>query len=347
LRRGEKIHEWEKVMTMAKNIVSIATAAATAAMSAMMALASAAYAQDFPARPVKVIVPFAAGGPVDTLARVLGEGFRQRTGQTLVVENKPGGGTAIGAAACKNADADGYTFCLLTASTVSLNPFLYTNLSYDPRKDLTPVTNVVFGQQVIILHPSVPANTMLEVVKYSKENPDKLNFGSFGLGGDSHLVFEWLKTKTGAKMAHIPYGGAAPAMLAFERGDVHLLSLVATPAILERIRTGKAKALAIPDGLPNANLPNVPSFKTAGLPDYQNRTWFGAFAPSATPKPVVEKLSAELVAVIKSPAFQDKFIKPGGYVAIGNTPEEFAKFLIEDRIRGDELVKVSGVKLSQ
>ena len=330
-------------MSVAQTTIRIA-----ALMGAFALLATNSAAQDFPSRPVKVIVPFAAGGPVDTLARVLGEGFRQRTGQNLIVENKPGGATAIGAAACKNAEPDGYTFCLLTASTVSLNPFLYSNLSYDPRKDdLAPVTNVVFGQQVIILHNSVPANTILEVVQYSKDNPDKLNFGSFGLGGDSHLVFEWLKTKTGAKMAHIPYGGAAPAMLAFERGDVHLLSLVATPAILERIKSGKAKAIAIPDGLPNPNLPNVPSFAAAGLPPYENRTWFGAFAPDATPKPVLEKLSADLVAVIHSAAFEDKIIKPGGYVAIGNTPEEFRKFLVEDRLRGDELVRVSGVKLTQ
>jgi tripartite-type tricarboxylate transporter receptor subunit TctC len=328
-------------MTIAKRVGMIAIAACA------LAVAGPAPAQDYPSRPVRAIVPFAPGGPVDVLARTLGEGFRQRTGQSFVVENKPGGATAIGAAACKNAEPDGYTFCLLTASTVSLNPFLYSNLSYDPRKDLAPLTNVVFGQQVIILHNSVPANTILEVVQYSKDNPDKLNFGSFGLGGDSHLVFEWLKTKTGAKMAHIPYGGAAPAMLAFERGDVHLLSLVATPAILERIKSGKAKAIAIPDGLPNPNLPNVPSFAAAGLPPYENRTWFGAFAPAATPKPVLEKLSADLVAVIHSAAFEDKIVKPGGYVAIGNTPEEFRKFLVEDRLRGDELVRVSGVKLTQ
>ena len=310
-------------------------------------MAGATAAQDFPTKPVRVIVPFAAGGPVDVLARTLGDGFHQRTGQNFVVDNKPGGGTSIGAAACKNAEPDGYTFCLLTASTVSLNPFLYTSLSYEPRKDLAPLTNVVFGQQVIILHSSVPANTILELVQYSKDNPDKLNFGSFGLGGDSHLVFEWLKTKTGAKMTHIPYGGAAPALLAFERGEVHLLCLVATPAILERIRTGKAKALAIPDGLPNANLPDVPSFAAAGLPEYKNRTWFGAFAPAATPKPLVDKLSAELIAVIHSDAFEDRLVKLGGYVPIGNTADEFRKFLEEDRVRGEELVRVSGVKLSQ
>src|SRR4029453_13967904 len=159
-------------------------------------------AEGFPGKAVKVIVPFPPGGPVDVLARALGEGFRERTGQSFVVDNKPGGGTAIGANACKNADPDGYTFCLLTASTVSLNPFLYANLSYDPRKDLEPLTLVVATHQVAILHRSIPAGTMRELIAYAKANPNKLNFGSFGIGGDSHLVFEWLKIKAGVQMTH-------------------------------------------------------------------------------------------------------------------------------------------------
>src|SRR5688572_27765602 len=194
---------------------------------------------------------------VDVLARALGEAFRERTGATFIVDNKPGGATAIGATACKIADADGYTFCLLTASTISLNPFLYVNLSYDPQKDLEPLSNVVFTHQVMILHRSIPAGSMRELVAYAKENPDRLNFGSFGVGGDSHLVFEWLKAKTGAKMVHVPYGGAAPALLAFERGDAHLLYPVATPAVLERIKSGLAKPIAMPEGVKISALPGV------------------------------------------------------------------------------------------
>ncbi len=314
---------------------------------ALLLLASAAAAQDFPSRPVRVIVPFPPGGPTDVLARALGEGFRERTGQSLVVDNKPGGGTAIGATACKNAEPDGYTFCLLTASTISLNPFLYTNLSYDPPKDLEPITNVVFTQQVMIMHKSVPANTIGELIAYSKANPQKLNFGSFGVGGDSHLVFEWLKVKTGAQMTHIPYGGAAPAIVAFERGDAHLLFPVGSPAVLERIKSGLAKPIAVPEGQHAATLPGVPSFSAAGLPPYNAKTWFGAFAPAGTPKDRIDILSRQLVAVIKSQAFFDRFLKLGGYDPIGNTPEEFRKFLAEDRVRGEELVKISGVKLNQ
>jgi tripartite-type tricarboxylate transporter receptor subunit TctC len=312
-----------------------------------LALAAPAAAQDFPSKPVKVIVPFPPGGPVDVLARALGEAFRERTGQTFVVDNKPGGATAIGANACKNADPDGYTFCLLTASTISLNPFLYANLSYDPQKDLAPLTNVVHTHQVVILHKSVPANSMRELVAYAKANPDKLNFGSFGIGGDSHLVFEWLKIRTGVQMTHIPYGGAAPALLAFERGDAHLLYPVASPAVLERVKSGLAKPIAVPEGQQAAPLAGVPSFSQSGLPPYDARTWFGAFAPAATPKTRVEELGRHLVAVVRSQTFQDRFIKLGGYDPIGNTPEEFRKFLSADRLRGEALVKLSGVRINE
>jgi tripartite-type tricarboxylate transporter receptor subunit TctC len=316
-------------------------------VAAGMLAASAALAQDYPSKPVRVIVPFPPGGPVDVLARALGEAFQGGTGQTFVVDNKPGGGTAIGANACKNADADGYTFCLLTASTVSLNPFLYANLSYDPRKDLEPLTNVVFTHQVMILHRSVPATSMQELIAYAKANPTKLNFGSFGIGGDSHLVFEWLKAMGGVQMTHVPYGGAAPALIAFERGDAHLLYPVASPAVIERIRSGLAKPIAVPEGQHAPALAGVPSFKESGLPPYDAKTWFGAFAPAGTAKARAQELSRHLAAAIRSQTFQDRFIKLGGYDAVGNSAEEFRTFLAADRLRGEALVKLSGVKIEQ
>jgi tripartite-type tricarboxylate transporter receptor subunit TctC len=321
--------------------------AAACTLIMLVVSASAAVAQEFPGKPVKVIVPFPPGGPTDVLARALGEAFRERTGQGFVVDNKPGGATAIGATASKNADPDGYKLCLLTASTVSLNPFLYANLSYDPRKDFEPIGNVVFTHQVMILHRSIPAGTMRDLVAYAKEHPTRLNFGSFGIGGDSHLVFEWLKIKAGVQMTHVPYGGAAPALLAFERGDAHLLYPVASPAVLERIKSGLAKPIAVPEGQQVPALAGVPSFRETGLPPYDAKTWFGAFAPAATPRGRVEELSRHLAAVIKSQTFHDRFIRLGGYDPAGNTPEEFRAFLAADRLRGEELVKLSGVKIEQ
>ncbi len=202
--------------------------AALALLSSLQAAPAAA--EDYPSRPVRVIVPFAPGGPVDVLARAIGEGFRERTGQTMVVENKPGGNTSIGATACKSAEPDGYTICMLTSSTVTLNPFLYSSLTYDPAKDLEPVSKVVIARQVLLLNASVPVKSFAELVAYSKKNPDKLTFGSFGTGGDSHLIIEWLNKKTGMHSLHIPYPGAAPATIAFDRGDIQLMFPVSDPA---------------------------------------------------------------------------------------------------------------------
>ncbi len=160
-------------------------------------------------------------------------------------------------------------------------------------------------------------------------------------------MFEWLKAKSGAQMTHIPYGGAAPALVAFERGDAHLLFPVGSPAVLERIKSGLAKPIAVPEGQRAETLPGVPSFSESGLPPYNAKTWFGAFAPAGTPKARIDELNRQLVAVIKSQAFFDRFLKLGGYDPVGNTVEEFRKFLAEDRVRGEELVKISGVKLNQ
>jgi len=304
-------------------------------------------AQDYPNRPIHVIVPFPPGGPIDVLAHALGEGLRERTGHGVVVESKPGANTAIGAAACKNAEPNGYTVCLLTSSTVSINPFLYANLSYDPIKDLAPVTNVVKPQQVLIVHNSVPVATFKEFVDYSKANPDKLNYATFGVGGEGHLMTEWFKVKTGARLTHLPFTGAAPALLAFERGDAHMIYLVASPSVTEKVQSGLAKALLVSGAQRNPSMPQVPAIAEAGLPVPEFESWFGLLAPAQIPKERLEKLSRELSAVIKSEAFGSKYARPNSYTVIGDTPDEFRKFILEDRSRAEDLVQVSGVKITQ
>jgi tripartite-type tricarboxylate transporter receptor subunit TctC len=303
-------------------------------------------AQDFPNRPVKIIVPFPPGGPVDVLARAIGEGFRERTGQPMIVENRPGANTSIGATACKNAEPDGYTVCLLTASTITLNPFLYPSLSYAPEKDLEPVSNIVIARQVLLVHKSIPAKTYAELVTYSKQNPDKVSFGSFGVGGDSHLVVEWLKNKTGLQMTHVPYPGAAPALIAFERGDIQLTFPVATAPVVQRVKSGQAKGLLIAGNKRDPNLPDTPTFKEAGLPDLEYETFFGMFAPVNVPNDRLEKLGREVSAVVRSPAFIAKYVT-AGYDAVGSSPAEFKKALKGYMAAGRNLVAISGVKLSQ
>jgi tripartite-type tricarboxylate transporter receptor subunit TctC len=330
-----------------KKICCLAFSAALVSMAGTLAMTSAKSQEDYPSKPIRLVAPFTAGGPADMLGRALSEGLRQRTGQTLVIENRPGANTLIGASACKNANPDAYTICMLTLTTLSLNPFLYTSLPYDPDADLKPITNVAFTRQILILNKSVPANNFAELVQYSKDNPDKLNFASFGVGSESHLVIEWLKKQTGAHFTHVPFGGAAPGMIAFERGDVHLFYLVATPAIVEKVRSGEAKGILVPGDVRNPDLPGVPTYKDAGLPVLKTRNWFGLFAPGKAPVDRIGKLGGVLSETIRSPDFQQKYLNSVGAEGVGNTPAEFAKFLTEDRIVARELVSGSGVQLAQ
>lgn len=324
------------------------TPAALLALAGCLALpaANTAVAQDYPSRPVTVIVPLPAGGIVDVMVRRIGKDLETKFKYNVVVENKPGGNTQLAANACKNAAPDGYTICLLTMSTMTLNPVLYKTVTYDPVKDFTALTNIAFVEHMLIMHQSVPVNSFKELVEYSKANPDKLNYGTFGIGGDAHLSFEWIKKSTGAKLTHIPYRGAAPAMIAFTRGEAHLLVLVpGNGTLLEQIKDGKIKALLVEGDRRIDLLPNTPSYKEAGLPPFPARSWFGLFGPKGMPKAVVDKLGADLAAVIKDPKMQKEFLIPSGLDPVGDSPSEFAKFLPESMAAGKRFIELSGVKI--
>jgi tripartite-type tricarboxylate transporter receptor subunit TctC len=212
----------------------------------------------YPSAPIRVIIPLAPGGANDVMVRALGKAFEQRNGHGFIVESRAGANTIIAANACKAAPPDGATICLLSRSSVSLNPNLYRNLSYDPLKDFEPITNLAFAHQVLILNKNVPVKDFGELVTYSKQHPDKVNFGSFGVGGDTHLVVELLKHETGAKMTHIPYKGASDAMLAFKSGDIQLLYLiVGNPDIARQINEGEVKGLLVPGSRRNPLVPDV------------------------------------------------------------------------------------------
>jgi tripartite-type tricarboxylate transporter receptor subunit TctC len=288
----------------------------------------------YPSAPIRVLIPLAPGGAIDVMVRALGKAFEQRNPVGFVVESRPGANTIIAANACKAAPPDGSTICLLSRSTVSINPALYKNLSYDPLKDFEPITNVAFAQQVLILNKIVPVKDFKELVAYSKQHPDKLNFGSFGVGGDSHLIIEWLKHETGAKLTHIPYKGASEAMLAFKAGDVQMMYLIVGNLDLTRqIKEGEVKGLLVPGSKRNPLIPDVPSF--------------GMFAPKGTPGAIVGKLNAELAAIVKTPAFAEQFLLSKGFTPVGNPSEAFAKFLVEDKVTAKQLVDLSGAKLEQ
>lgn len=318
---------------------------------AVTAPATTAFAQEkYPSRPIRVIVPLPPGGAIDVFVRAVGKELESRAGIGFVVENRAGANTIIAANACKGASPDGYTICFLTRSTVSINPEVYRKLSYEPLKDFEPITNGFFGQQIVILNKNVPVNTYAELIEYSKKNPDKLNFASMGLGGDSHLVMEWLKHTSGAKLTHVPYKGFPEAITAFKANDVQMIALlVGNPDLARQIQVGEVKGLLLPGSKRSTLVPNVPTFAESGLNASETAytPWFGFFAPKGTPKPAIEKLNAEINAVMASADFRERFITSKGFTAAGTSPDAFAKFLAEDRKTAAELVAISGVKLDE
>jgi tripartite-type tricarboxylate transporter receptor subunit TctC len=319
--------------------------------SALGYLGGAGLAQTgYPSAPIRVIIPLAPGGAIDVMVRALSRAFEQRNSHGFIVESRAGANTIIAANACKAAPPDGATICLLSRSSVSINPTLYKNLSYDPIKDFEPITNLAFAHQVLILNKNVPVNDFKELVAYSKQNPDKLNFGSFGVGGDTHLVVEWLKQETGARMTHIPFKGASDAMLAFKGGDIQLIYLIiGNPDIARQINEGEVKGLLVPGSQRNPLVPSVPSFAEAGLSGDQTafETWFGMFAPKGTPPEIVKKLNAEFSAIVKTPDFAKEYLLSKGFEPVGDSSDAFAKFIVQDQAKGKLLVDISGTKLEQ
>ncbi len=324
--------------------LNFAALAAAAVMAAAVA-PPVAMAQEYPDRAIRVIVPYPPGGPTDTLARALGEGFRERTKYGFVIENRPGANTGLGGLACKQSTPDGYTLCFLASTTVSLNPHLYANLRYTPA-DFAPVSNVATTRAIFLVNKGIPAANLKEFVEYTKKNPEKMNFGSFGLGGETHLMIEWLKSKTGAVMTHVPFTGFAPAIQAFDRGDIQVMAPIAVPPILDRMEKKQATGMFILGDNRADNVPDLPSVRDLGLPAIGFNTWFGMLAPAGTPKDRIEKASAIIREVVAQKEFVAKFMTNSGFVPEAGTPEEFRKFLENDYIKAGELVKLSGVKLS-
>lgn len=308
--------------------------------------AAPASAQGWPDRAIKLITPYPAGGAVDILARALGEAMRQRTGHGFVVEARAGANTALAANACKTSAADGYTLCLLASTTMSLNPHLYKNLRYTA-KDMKPVTNIALSRSVVLLNKDIPARTFAEVVAWSKAHPEKMNYASFGVGGETHLIMEWIKKQTGAQITHVPFAGFTPAQQAFDRGDIQIFIPPAVPAIVEKVTQGQARAIMALSDNPSPMMPDLPTIPQSGLPRVGTQTWFGMFAPAGTPDDVVEKASAELRAIVADKAFADKFILGIGLVPETNTPSDFASFLERDFQNAAELVKLTGVTLGE
>ena len=320
-----------------KRIVYHAALSAAAVFSALPALT---HAQGYPSRPITVLINQETGGPTELFARAMGKLFQDRGNPPFIVETRPGAGGSIGVNACARAKPDGYTACVVPRDMVSIVPF-QEKLDFDPVKDLEPVTQIGWLANVIVVNPSLKIDSFKGLIEYSKQNPGKLNYTAFAT---AQAIMQWIQNETGLKMTFIPFKGGPTAMQAFFSGDIHVMYLAAGNAgLAAQIKAGKIKALAMPDSHPL--LPAVPTFAEAGLPQFGFRSWLGFFTPAGVPKEVVQKLSTELQAVIRNPEFNTSVMVPFGYVPIGNSPEEFAKFIAVDRKDGATLAKLAGTRV--
>jgi tripartite-type tricarboxylate transporter receptor subunit TctC len=301
-----------------------------------------AAAQSYPSKPIRFVVPYPAGGPLDTVARLLGQKVSEAVKQPVIVDNKPGAGGNIGADAVAKSPPDGYTILMGAVATHAINPTLYASIPYDPIRDFLPVTQLASTPNVLIVNPSIPASNVREFIAYAKANPGKLNFGSGSTGSAGHLAGELFKAMAGVEMTHVPYKGAAPAMQDLIAGRVQLMFDNFASANAQ-VKAGKVKALAVTTAKRSSLAPDLPTIAESGLPGFDINTWFGIFVPARTPKDIVERLHAEFTRALAMPDIREKITNLGAE-AVGNTPEEFAAYIKAEGEKYARVIKASGAK---
>lgn len=306
------------------------------------AVAFGAAAQVYPNRPIRLVAPVPPGGFVDILARVIGQELSAAWGQPVVVDNRGGGGSTIGTDIVAKAPPDGYTL-LLAPPDLAINVTLVSKLPYDTLKDLAPVTLVAWGPSVLVVHPSVAAHSVKELVDLAKSRPGKLFYASGGNGTGGHLAMELFKTMAGIDMVHVPYKGLGPAVKDLIGGNVSVM-FAQLAAVRPYVLTGRLRALAVAGGQRSQAMPELPTIAESGLPGFEVNPWFGVVAPAGTPKEIVAKLSAEIGNITRRPEVKEK-LSPVGAELVSNTPEEFTAFLKTEIVKWAKVVKTSGARV--
>ncbi|WP_342728639.1 tripartite tricarboxylate transporter substrate binding protein [Bradyrhizobium sp. B097] len=321
-----------------------ASSAFIVALAAMLAAALPARAADYPSRPIKLVVPYAAGGPTDVLGRIVGEYLGRDLKQVVVVENKAGAQGAIGAEAVARSDPDGYTLFVTAASIFVLNPLLYKKLPYDPARDFRLLSVITDAPMIMEVNPSVPAKTIAEFVAYAKKNPGKLNFGSAGTGGTVHLAGEMFKQMAGVEMTHVPYKGAGPALQDLLSGNIQLMFDTLGTA-LPPVKSGMLRALAVTSTERIPDLPDLPTIAESGYPDYAVSVWYGIAAPSKVPDEIADKIKASLDRALNDEAFRASLVRIGFPPLRVKSQAEIDRFVDTDRARWAGVVKALNISL--
>ena len=299
-------------------------------------------AQAFPERPVRFVVGFTPGGPSDILARALGQKLAERWGQQVVVENRPGAGGNLAAEAVARSAPDGYSWLLGNNSILATNHALYRKLAYDPVKDFAPVALVAVQPNILVVHPDVPAKSLAELIALARQSPGKLNYASSGAGAAAHLAGELFKTMAGVDIVHVPYKGAQPALTDVVAGQVQLMFATSASAI-PYMKQGRLRALAVTTAQRSPSVPELPTVAEAGLPGFEATTWHGVVVPAATPRAVIEKINADVNAVLKEKDLSERLAGLGAEVITG-TPRDFAEYIAREIPKWTKVVKDSGAR---
>jgi tripartite-type tricarboxylate transporter receptor subunit TctC len=302
------------------------------------------YAAEFPTHPIRVVVPYAAGGPTDILGRLVADFLGRDLKQAAFVENRAGAQGAIGAETVARADPDGYTLLVVAGSMIVLNPLLYKKLSYDPARDFRLLALITEVPVVMEVHPSVPARTVAEFVAYAKQNPGKLSFGSAGTGGTIHLAGEMFKQMAGIEMTHVPYKGAAPALADLLAGNIQVM-FDSVGTALPPVRSGLLRALGVSSAHRNSNLPDVPTIAESGYPDYLVSVWFGVAAPARVPDAIVQIIKGSLDRAMNDDAFRASLEKIGYSVLHPRSAAAITEFIDADRARWSAVIKAQNISL--
>jgi len=322
-----------------KNKIAALAAALSLAAFAVSALAADAW----PAKPVKIVVPFAAGGGVDVLTRVLADKLGPALGATIVVDAVPGAGGNLGSAQVAHAAPDGYTLLMATTGTHTINPGLYKDMPFDAVKDFAPITVIASVPNLLVVNPAVPARNVKELVALARSQPGKLDFASFGYGTSNHLSGELFKSEAGIDVAHVPYKNAPQAVVDLVSGQV-AFAFVNAPLALPQVRGGKLRALAVTGARRSPAAPEFPTMAEAGLPNFVVESWYGLMAPAGTPEPVLRRIRDATLKVLATQEVKDAFAKQGADVET-STPEEFARMIGTEKARWAEVIRKSGAKI--
>ncbi len=315
--------------------------------AAMVALGASAtfqqaQAQNFPSRPITLVIPFAPGGSTSIVGRGIADKMSELLGEKVVVDNRPGAGGTVGTKAVAKSEPDGYTLLLGYTGTLAIGPSLYKNVGYDPRKDFAPIGLIGNAPNSLVVHPTFPAQTVAELIGYAKANPGKVNFGSAGAGTASHITGEYFARSAGITLVHIPYKGTGPALTDLLGGHIPM-AFAPIPASHPNIAAGKLRALAVTSAARSSLLPEVPTMAEAGLPDFDASLYYGLAAPAGTPRPVIDRLNKVLREALASEEVKRQLGADGTDITPGS-PEDYAAFIDKDEKKWSQLVKASGVE---